>query len=156
MTRAKILTGFLVACLCAVAVSPADAARRKKKETEENKPAEVQKYEKQFPTGATWALREMNGKPVGGEAPTLKIDENLRGTGFSGCNTFSATLYPIKGQKLAMGPIAQTKKMCPTPVMVQERNYLIMLISGPDWDLVGADLVVKGKAGSLRFQRAAF
>ena len=109
-------------------------------------------YEAQFPTKMNWNLSEINGKGVPAEA-TLVIDDNYRGTGTSGCNTWSASLYPVKGHKLAMGPVAQTKKSCTADVMQFERLYLGILHSGPTWDQVGYTLTVKSPGGTLTFRR---
>jgi heat shock protein HslJ len=107
-----------------------------------------------FPAGSSWTLREMNGKALAaGDEPSLKIDENFRGTGYSGCNTYSATLFPVRGMRLAMGPIALTRKACEKDRMLTERTFLSILHSGPNWDIVGADLIIKGPAGSLQFRR---
>ena len=109
-------------------------------------------YESQFPLKMTWNLDAMNGKAPPGEA-TLKIDENLRGAGISGCNTWSAALYPVKGHRLAMGPVAQTKKACANDLMAFERLYLSILHSGPVWEQTGSTLTIKSQAGSLTFNR---
>ena len=124
-------------------------AAKKPKDPASDKPV----YETPFPEGISWTLIEMNGKAVSGDAPSLKLDENKRGSGFSGCNTFSAALYPVRGQRLAMGPVAMTRKACPPAQMLFERQYLGILHSGPSWSLAAQDLIVKGKAGSLRFKR---
>lgn len=109
-------------------------------------------YEAPFPTKMTWVLSSLNGKPGAAEA-TLIIDENLRGSGSAGCNTWSAALYPVRGKKLAMGPVAMTKKSCPAPLMAFERAYLTVLATGPTWELAGSTLTVKSKAGTLVFSR---
>lgn len=113
------------------------------------------RQEKTYPTRVTWALKSLNDKPVPRDADiTLMIDDNFRGTGFGGCNYWSATIYPVRGQRLAAGPVATTKKQCPPAVMQIERAFLIGVHSGPEWDLVGPELVLKGKGGTLRFERA--
>lgn len=111
--------------------------------------------EKTYPTKVTWALKSLNNKPVPREADiTLMIDDNFRGTGFGGCNYWSATIYPVRGQRLAAGPVATTKKQCTPALMQIERAFLVGVHSGPEWDLVGPELVLKGKGGTLRFERA--
>src|SRR5260370_12552240 len=73
---------------------------------------------KQFPLDQTWSLRDINDKPVPtGLDASLKIDGNLRGSGYTGCNSWSATLYPVKEQHLLVGPFALTKKHCPNELM---------------------------------------
>ena len=109
-------------------------------------------YEAPFPTKMNWTLANVNGKTVPSEA-TMTIDENFRGTGVSGCNTWSAALYPVKGHKLMMGPVAQTKKACPNDVMTFERQFLGILHSGPTWEQTGYTLTVKSQGGTLVFNR---
>jgi heat shock protein HslJ len=110
---------------------------------------------KNFPLDQTWSLRMINEKPVpAGLDASLQIDGNLRGSGYTGCNTWSATLYPIKDQKLMMGPVALTKKQCAKDVMQVELGFLSALLGQPSWDLVNGQLVVKGPRGTLRFDRS--
>jgi heat shock protein HslJ len=110
--------------------------------------------EQQFPFGATWILTDVDGKPVGGDAPSFNLDDKLRATGFGGCNTFSMALYPIKGQKLAAGAIASLRKTCGKPIDELEHNVLVGLHSLPVWHLESnGDLTVKGTTGMLHFRR---
>ncbi|MDB5650881.1 MAG: hypothetical protein JWL62_2401 [Hyphomicrobiales bacterium] len=110
--------------------------------------------EKTYPVGANWTLREMNGKPIpAGIEATLTIDDRFRASGISGCNTWSATMWPVRNQRFAVGPVALTKKACPAPVMAFERAYLTALHAQPQWDLIGSTLEVKGPAGTLKFAR---
>ena len=89
-----------------------------------------------------------------GSTQSLKIDGNLRGSGFTGCNSWSATLYPVKDQHLAVGPFALTKKQCAKDVMAVELGFLSSLVGNPSWDLVNGDLVIKGPRGSIRLARS--
>lgn len=152
MKKLAILTAAAV--VAALAVQPALAQRKSKGqpqgegEKKENKDA----YESPFPTKANWQLTSINGKSAPAEA-SLLIDENLRGTGSSGCNTWSATLYPVKGHRLAMGPVAMTKKSCPADIMKFEVQYLTVLRSGPVWTLNGSTLTVKSQYGELVYNR---
>lgn len=147
-TRKHVLVWAALAVGSLGFVGSAQAAK-KPKDPASDKPV----YETPFPEGISWTLTQMNGKPVSGDAPSLKIDENKRGTGYSGCNTFSAALYPIRGQRLLMGPAAMTKRACPPAQMNLERLYITILRTGPNWSLDAQDLIVKSKAGSLRFKR---
>lgn len=114
--------------------------------------SKMNEYEPQFPTKMNWTLAEINGKSPPAEA-TLVIDEALRGSGASGCNTWSASLYPVRGRRLAMGPVAQTRKTCAADLMQFERTYLTILHSGPTWEQTGSRLTIKGQAGTLVFNR---
>lgn len=145
----------ILAVAAALAAQPALAQKKKGQQQEQGqgeKKDDKFAYESPFPTKATWQLRSINGKNPPAEA-SLLIDENLRGTGSSGCNTWSATLYPIKGHRLAMGPVAMTKKSCSPEVNTFERAYLTVLRSGPTWDLQGSTLTVKSQYGELVYNR---
>ena len=124
---------------------PADAAQQ---------PAAIPQPDKTFPTKVVWTLYSFNGKPVSGDLNFL-IDDNNRGSGSSGCNTWSATMVPARGQRIGMGPIAITKKQCSKEVTQLEFAFLIALRSGPMWDMAGPDLVIKGvQGGELKFKRS--
>lgn len=110
--------------------------------------------DKTFPLGAAWSAVSLNGKPISNMRATLQIDANLRGTGFGGCNTFSASAYPLRQQGLAVGPIALTKRSCDKGVAEFERTFLVALRAARNWDLVQGRLVIKGGGGELTFDRA--
>jgi heat shock protein HslJ len=140
------------AVLFAAAFATLAAAQMRQKE-EELKP--LPPSAKQFPLDQTWSLRDLNDKPVpSGLDASLKIDGNLRGSGYTGCNSWSATLYPVKEQHLLVGPFALTKKQCAKDVMAVEFGFLSALTGNPTWDLVNGDLVIKGPKGSLRLARS--
>ena len=107
---------------------------------------------KPFPIGVSWTLVDINGRRPATEA-TLRIDSSYRGTGFSGCNTFSAAIYPTRVQTLVAGPLAITKRACPPAVMQFERTYLSGLYSRPAWSHVGDTLTLRTSAGVMRFRR---
>jgi heat shock protein HslJ len=131
------------------------AAQKGPQSEEDDTPKPLPPLQKNFPLDQTWSLRELNGKPVpSGSDISLKIDGTLRGSGFTGCNSWSATLYPVKDQHLAVGPFALTKKQCPKDVMQLEVGFLSALIGNPTWDLVNGDLVIKGPRGALRLARS--
>ncbi len=139
--------------LCVLMIMTTDASAQRPARAPASPPSGgVQPYEKNFPTGVDWQIFEMGGKRVT-EGLSLRVSDDYRGTGFSGCNTYSAPLYPIRGQRLAMGPIALTKKICDPAHMALERMFLGALHSGPTWDTEGGDLVVKQGSNLLRFRR---
>ncbi|KRE08630.1 hypothetical protein ASE61_03400 [Bosea sp. Root670] len=110
--------------------------------------------EKTFPLGASWSVVAMNGKPVQDRRATLIVDQNLRGTGFGGCNTFSASAYPLRQQGFAVGPIAITKRSCDKGTLDFEKAFLMALRATNKWDLVNGRLVLKGGAGELTLSRS--
>lgn len=153
-----MLKSISVVAAVAVALSfgsAAYAAQKGPQSEEDDTPKPLPPLQKNFPLDQTWSLRELNGKPVPpGLDISLKIDGTLRGSGFTGCNSWSATLYPVKDQHLAVGPYALTKKQCPKDVMQVELGFLSALIGNPVWDLVNGDLVIKGPRGALRLARS--
>lgn len=125
---------------------------REKKDTQKYIP--LTKQEKTFPVGANWVAISLNGQSFQGDRPTFSVDQQFRGRGFGGCNNFSATVYPLRQQTLAVGPIALTKRKCPGNLNAAEQNFLTALRTSRQWDIVGPTLVVKTERGELRFQRS--
>ena len=117
-------------------------------------PIPIPQQEKTFPLGASWSLVAMNGKPVQERRATLIVDQNLRGTGFGGCNTFSASAYPLRQQSFAVGPIAVTRRSCDKGTLDFERAFLMALRATNKWDVVNGRLVLKGGAGELTLSRS--
>ncbi|MFY9291452.1 MAG: META domain-containing protein [Methylorubrum rhodinum] len=110
--------------------------------------------EKMFPLGATWTAVSLNGKPFNGnDRPTFIIDSQYRARGYGGCNTFTATAFPLREQHLAVGPLAITKKSCDKGLAATEQAFLIALRTSGAWDLVGSQLVIRTQNGELRFDR---
>jgi len=142
MFRAAV--AFSAICVAAAAQSASDEP-----------PQPLPPQQKNFPLDETWQLRELNGKPIPPDLDvSLKIDSAYRGSGFTGCNSWSATIYPVKDQHLAVGPYALTKKKCDKDTTEVEFGFLSALLQMPTYDLVNGELVIKGPRGSLRFARS--
>ena len=155
---AILVTGTAIA-----AALPASAQDRAGREASNQKMGEKQAApqgalkplnEKQFPQNVSWAAVSLNGRSFPGEPPSMMLDAQYRLKGFSGCNTFSATAYPLREQRLAVGPFALTRKSCAGPTMASEKSFLTALRTSAQWDLVGPNLVIKTQAGELRFERS--
>jgi heat shock protein HslJ len=115
----------------------------------------LRKSDKQFPVPSSWIVTSLNGKPYAGfDRPTFTLDQQYRAKGFGGCNTYSATAYPLREQRFAVGPLALTRKQCDKAVMETERAYFVALRTAMQWDLEGVTLVIKGQNGELRFERS--
>ena len=116
MLKSVSFVAAVAAALCFTAA--AYGAQKGPQSEEDNQPPKpLPPMQKNFPLDQTWSLRELNGKPVpAGLDISLKIDGTLRGSGYTGCNSWSATVYPVKDQHLAVGPYALTKKECPKDV----------------------------------------
>jgi heat shock protein HslJ len=111
---------------------------------------------KVFPVNVQWSLISMNGQAVVGDQPTLQLDAQLRMRGFAGCNTFSATAYPMKNQGIAVGPVAVTNKVCDKPVMDAEKAYLLGLRTALQWDAKDGLLYMRSEKSELKFERSLF
>ena len=134
------------------ALIPAALAKPMQKE---DAPQPLPPLQKNFPLDQTWSLRDLNGKPVPAAIDvSLKIDGAYHGSGFAGCNSWSAVMYPIKDQHLAVGQYALTKKQCDKETMAIEVGFLTALLGSPTWDLVNGELVIKGPRGALRLVRS--
>ncbi len=110
--------------------------------------------DKVFPLGSSWVAVALNGKPFGGDRPSFKLDDQFRATGFSGCNNYSTTAYPLREQGLAVGPFALTKKSCDKSIMAAEQAFLMALRTSAKWQIEGRNLVIRTQTGELRFERA--
>lgn len=149
--------GVLAACLTAASFAHAQASRPiggSAPSAAQAEQQQQQKPDKQFPVGWSWTAVSLNGRALSGtERPTVLVDDHFRARGFAGCNTFSATAYPLQKQGFAVGPIASTRKACDKALMDQENAFLRALRGAGQWDLVDGVFVLKGPAGELRFER---
>jgi heat shock protein HslJ len=121
---------------------------------EANRAPVQQQREKQFPLGSSWTAVSLNGRSLGGERPSIQLDDQLRAKGFAGCNSYSATAFPLRQQAFAVGPIAVTRRACDAASMATERSFLVALRTSQQWDLVGGQLILRGQNGEIRFDRA--
>jgi heat shock protein HslJ len=151
---AVLVIGALASASTAQAqVSRASRGNQDQQQRGDTKPAP--KEEKRFPLGQSWIAVSMNGKPFSGaERPTFTLDEQFRVRGFGGCNSFSATAFPLREQGLAVGPLAITKRACDSGVMTVEKAFLTALRNSAKWDTEIGTLVVRGANGELKFERA--
>lgn len=122
--------------------------------TVDTKVPQPSQLDKVFPLGSTWTAVSLNGKPFTGDRPSFTLDDQLRARGFGGCNNYSATAYPLREQRLAVGPFALTKKSCDKGAMASENAFLVALRTSAQWDIVGRVLTIKTQSGELKFERA--
>lgn len=140
--------------LASVPMVAASAFAQQQQPPQQQQAPQQQKEEKTFPKDSSWTLRMLNGKPLpSGMDATMRIDGQFRGSGFAGCNNWSATMWPIRGQRFAVGPVALTKKSCAAPDMQFEQAFLRALHTQPVWDIANGLLEVKGPGGTLTFAR---
>jgi heat shock protein HslJ len=142
----------------ATALSSAAVAQTQRRSGQQQQPQQQQqapRKDKQFPVPSSWVAVSLNGRAYGGpERPAFSLDGQYRAKGFGGCNTFSATAFPLRQQGFAVGPFALTKKQCDKGVLDAERTFLTALRTAKEWDFDGITLVIKGENGELRFERS--
>jgi heat shock protein HslJ len=139
----------LIATLVAV------AALAKPLMKDDDAPKPMPPLQKNFPLDQTFSLRDLNGKPVSADIDvSFKLDGAFRASGYTGCNSWSATAYPQQNQHLLVGGLAMTKKACDKVNLEIERAFLRALTGTPAWDLVNGDLVFKGPGGAMRLVRS--
>jgi heat shock protein HslJ len=115
-----------------------------------------QQKEKQFPVGSSWAAISLNDKtyPIGPSRPYFTLDSQFQLRGFGGCNTFSATAYPLRSQGFAVSPFAMTRRSCGPQIDAAERAFMLALRMVQKWDLVKGQLVLQGMSGTIRADRS--
>lgn len=115
-----------------------------------------QQTEKQFPIGVPWMAVSLNNKnyPADRNRPYFTLDSQYQLRGFGGCNTFSATAYPLRSQGFAVSPFAMTRKSCGAAIDAAERAFMLALRMSQKWDVVKGQLVLQGSAGAIHADRS--
>ncbi len=152
MARAWV---FRLAVLGLAVAFAGAAASAKPLQKDDEAPKPLPPMQKNFPLDQTFSLRELNGKSINSSLDvSFKLDGSYHASGFSGCNSWSATAYPQANQHILAGGFVLTKKACDKTNQEIERGFLRALLGTPAWDLVNGDLVIKGPGGALRFARS--
>ena len=139
--------------LAMAAISAAALAKPLQKDDDAPKP--LPPLQKNFPLDQTFSLRDLNGKAVPADLDvSFKLDGAYHASGYTGCNSWSATAYPQQNQHLLVGGFVMTRKACDKGNQDIERGFLRALTGTPSWDLVNGDLVIKGPGGALRMVRS--
>lgn len=74
-----------------------------------------------------WLVQSIAGHEAAeGVASTVRFGSDGRVTGDAGCNRFGGS-YTLDGDRLEVGPLATTKRMCPDEIMTQEDRFLELL-----------------------------
>ncbi|MGP9819911.1 META domain-containing protein [Salinarimonas sp. NSM] len=155
MTASRVAALALLAALAAAPQASAQGGFGMPDPSEQQAPAvPPPMMPKQFPLGVTFEATTLNGRAFEGERPALTLDETLRLRGFSGCNNYSATAYPLRDQGFAVGPFALTRRECDNSTMQKERTFLEALRAAQTWDTEGPRLTIKGPRGELVLERA--
>ena len=107
-----------------------------------------------------WKLTALNGKPVSvaeqQREPSLVLhSENLRVTGFGGCNRLMGS-YEVSGNDVRFGQLAGTMMACPEG-MDTEKEFLATLRQVSRWRIAGEHLEFYDASGNVlgRFEARA-
>lgn len=102
-----------------------------------------------------WLLEDLGGRGVMDMVrTTMEFDAEGRVFGSGGCNRFTGS-YTFEDGKLAFGPLAGTKMMCPEAVMDQEDRFHDALADTEGVTIDGPVLLIEitGSAAPLKFTR---
>jgi heat shock protein HslJ len=99
-----------------------------------------------------WVLVSGVPQPSGVPATLVVEDAQVRGVSF--CNHYSGS-YTLDGEALVIDGLGGTDMGCDPDVMAAETAYLSALGTADRMVRDGADLVLTGPEGSLRFSRQA-
>ncbi len=73
---------------------------------------------------SAWSIVDISGQDMLEQTePTLVFSGGDSVSGSTGCNTFNGSVS-LDAAQLSFGPLATTRKLCPEPVMEQERFVL--------------------------------
>jgi heat shock protein HslJ len=105
-----------------------------------------------------WSLIRMNGDalPAGGETPTIAFDAGGAVSGTTGVNRYTTTAEPaqLAEGRVALRPIAATKRAGPPEAMRRETQFLDALRKVRVWKLSGRTLYLEdGRKELLAFRR---
>ncbi len=86
-------------------------------------------------TGTAWVAEFIEGQPVSdGVRSTVTFEDGGRIAGNTGCNSFLGS-YQISGDRLVIGPLAVTKRLCESAADQQERLFVGALASVQRFEL---------------------
>lgn len=108
--------------------------------------------------GTEWRLVELHDAPStkapGERQPNIRFEEDLRLSGFTGCNNVSGR-YTRQGTELGVdGPLAMTRMACLDPQLNAQEQRLAAVLEAMNRYTIAADLLtLYGPEGRLaRFQ----
>jgi heat shock protein HslJ len=107
-----------------------------------------------FPFDRTMVAVAYKDQQFRDDRPTILVSQNYRGTGFSACNNWSATVLPKNDQNLAIGPVAISKRQCDKRLMHNEQVFLFVMANSRSWSFDGRTLTFTGPFGTMTFQPA--
>jgi heat shock protein HslJ len=108
-----------------------------------------------FPFDRTMVAVTYKDQHFKDDRPSILVSQNNRGTGYSACNNWSATVIARKDNRMAVGPVAISKRVCDARLMHNEQVFLFVLRTAQAWTYDGRILTINGPYGPMTFEPAA-
>jgi heat shock protein HslJ len=104
--------------------------------------------------GVEWAAVDVNGVPVTGRAPTLRLEEG-RASGDAGCNRWGAPYELGADEGIRIGEIESTQMACEPAAMEQEARFLAILRAAQGYSFYGdgSFSIIASDGRAIRFRR---
>lgn len=118
------------------------------------KPLDMKSSSLQFPFNRTLVAVAFKDQEFRDDRPTLLVTTNNRGTGFSACNNWSATVMANPNQRFLVGPVAISKRKCTDRLMHNEQVFLYVMRTAQRWTFDGQTLTLAGPYGTMTFRSA--
>lgn len=92
-------------------------------------------------TGTSWWVEDIAGKGViDSSHTTIEFTDDGRVVGSTGCNRYFGSVE-INGSGMTVGPLAGTRKMCPSALMDQETKFFQAMGKVSLWEIAGTGLL---------------
>ncbi|MDQ0472676.1 META domain-containing protein [Labrys wisconsinensis] len=118
-------------------------------------PKPIQAADLPFPFDRTLVAVSYKDQRFKDDRPSILVSQNNRGTGYSACNNWSATVLARKDNTMAVGPVAISKRVCDARLMHNEQVFLFVLKTAAQWKFDGRTLTINGPYGPMTFEPAA-
>lgn len=105
-----------------------------------------------FPYGRTFVAVTYKDQAFKDDRPTFRLSSQNRGTGWSACNNWSATVIARPDQRMVVGPVAVTKRQCDARLMHNEQVFLFVMRTAQTWSFDGKTLTMTGPYGPVTFE----
>jgi len=114
----------------------------------------IDEASRRFPSEQRFIVLYLNGQDFHHRSLTFAVRREpgsriARGTGYAGCNTWSARLDVSETGRLAVSDVATTRKFCHRDRMRTEGEFLAILRSLDRWRSDGRTLTLRGDRGTL-------
>jgi heat shock protein HslJ len=117
-------------------------------------PKPVQTVSLAFPFDRTMVATSYKDQRFKDDRPSILVSQNNRGTGYSACNNWSATVVTRKDNRMLVGPVAISKRVCDQRLMHNEQVFLFVLRTAQSWTFDGRVLTISGPYGPMTFEPA--